>query len=286
MDVLAAKYYAHRSGPGTCRGYPLESHTIAGDGTHTSVALDVKTHSCRIRSSFHCNDSDIDLPDAMRPHAHFKGTWAVLQRIPAHNGCIEQRAISTKQVINIGVVPWADDEWLWSTYSLNDSASPESSYFPVRWYLFAVDQGADQGGCDGLMDSDVSGTLLVFKMRSGCLRRVLNLICRTTLVRVDSKVHFTMTFTIANTWRSARSPKKIFKSYVRLFGYERARSVAATLTQRALRSRWGFVFEKRGMLIECGDKLKSVWEDAFPATGLGGRARRATLVADDGESYV
>jgi len=135
-----------------------------------------------------------------------------------------------------------------------------SAYFHVSVYIFSTDHGADQGGCDTLLEIDFDGQALNMKFRIWCMRHQLHLISKRHLSRMDVRKFVSKTAVVSNVWRSGKNATLIHAGFVELYGKAVADDVARKLIPRPLRGRWGAIFQVLVYLLRCAPlRVRAVW---------------------------
>ena len=195
--------------------FTYELTQAAGDATNVPIhfssarregTFSHKAHSCRFTTVFgHLPTLRADADDAM-PEVVRRTTWAPLEKVPHSSTGLTQRALYLKQFCHVGGIPWNDiDRHTFSMFNFEDGMG--FSYFHVRVFIFASDQGPDQTSCHQTIRTELRGQVFVILITTYCIRHKLSLITHKSLARFETRKTVNKVAMIANTARSGGHSK-------------------------------------------------------------------------------
>eukprot|EP00969_Alexandrium_andersonii_P157472 6960391-Alexandrium_andersonii.AAC.1 len=148
--------------------------------------------------------------------------------------------------------------------------------------MFASDQGPDQRAVESMVRTALKPFLLRLHFRQWCGQHSIHLICKRQLKLAEP--HFGNCAKIVHCWRSSALRKRIAAAWSERFGEERAKVVCSRLPMRALRGRWGSMFECERDLLRAGEgELPAAFQDAVVARQS--RSARAGEPQDSNVGY-
>ena len=149
----------------------------------------------------------------------------------------------------------------------------------IAVFIGGTDAGSDMVGCRRKIMDKLCFDLFSWVLWVFCLQHQLHLMAKRQLARAGD--YFSIMAKVSNCWRAPYQGPRIFQTWAKKYGVERAKQVASALPPRALSGRFGHTQLLEKFCFRCTrEQLSWVFKNVWSYADLGTAEVPSTFVDD------